>query len=170
MLTVASLSLLAIWLAISVLAQFDSAPTRAIKRHDLFSLLPRWSFFAPRPGVYDYHLLYRDLRSDGTLGAWREIPLADERTIGGALWNPEKRCRKALSDTVRSLNELLRSGPKPSLALTMPYLTILNYVTSRGHEPQTTATQFLILRTDGFMTGGDPRLVFQSDLHRTTHS
>ena len=165
--TLASLSLLAVWLVVSVLAQFDLSAARVLKGHDVFSLLPRWSFFAPRPGTFDYHLLYRDLLSDGTFAPWREIPLADERTIGGALWNPEKRCRKALSDTVRSLTQLLKSaGNKSSLALSIPYLTTLNYVGSRDHDLQATATQFMILRTDGFLAAGDPRLVFQSDLHR----
>lgn len=164
--TVASLSLLALWLGVSILAQFDVAPARALKGHDVFSLLPRWSFFAPRPGTFDYHLLYRDLLPDGTFGAWQEIPLADERTFGGALWNPEKRCRKALSDTVRSLTQLLKPGRKPALALSIPYLTTLNYVAARTHDPRAAATQFMILRTDGFLADTEPRLIFQSDLHR----
>jgi hypothetical protein len=163
--TVVSLSLLTAWLGVSILAQFDIAAAHVTKDHDAFSLLPRWSFFAPHPGTFDYHLWYRDLLSNNTFAAWREVLPAGKRTIGSALWNPEKRCYKALSDTVDSLVQLRKSDPKPSLTLTMPYLTILNYVASRHHDPQATATQFMILRTEGFLADSKPRLVFRSGWH-----
>jgi hypothetical protein len=164
MLTVISLLLLAAWLVASILAQFDSAAMRVARDHDAFSLLPRWGFFA-RPGFFDNHLMYRDLLPDSSLAAWREILPSDKRTLDKALWNPEKRYRKALSDMIDLLIQLRKADPQQSLASTIPYLTILNYVISQHHDPQATATQFMIVRTGGFLTDSRPRLVFRSDWH-----
>ncbi|HEX6903344.1 MAG TPA: hypothetical protein VF789_26745 [Thermoanaerobaculia bacterium] len=162
--TAASLALLAIWFGLSILAQFDNTASRAARSRDAFSLLPRWTFFA-HPGFSDYHLMYRDLLPDNSLAAWREILPADKRTLGKALWNPDKRCRKALFDTVDLLIQLRKKDPQQPLASTMPYLTILNYVISQRHAPQATSTQFMVVRTGGFLTDSKPRLIFRSDWH-----
>lgn len=165
--TAASLTLLAIWFGFSILAQFNTAAARAARDHDAFSLLPRWAFFA-RPGFFDKHLMYRNQLPDNSFAAWREILPVEKRTLVKALWNPAKRCRKSLTDAIDSLIQLRKTDPQQSLVLTMPYLTILNYVTSQPHDPRATAAQFMVVRTGGFLAGGKPRLVFKSDWHGIT--
>ncbi len=164
MLTAASLALLAVWFGLSILAQFDIAASRIVRGHDAFSLLPRWTFFV-RPGLSDRHFMYRDQLPDSSYSAWREILPEDERTLGKALWNPAKRCRKSLGDTIESLLKTRQTDPQRPLAPTMPYLTILNYILSLPHDPQSAATQFMVVRTGGFLTDSKPRLVFKSDWH-----
>ncbi len=128
---------------------------------------PRWTFFA-RPGFLDNHLVYRDQLPDNSFASWREILPEDKRTLGKALWNPAKRCRKSLTDTVELLIQIRKADPQAALAVTMPYLTILNYVVSLPHAPQAAATQFMVVRTGGFLADGKPRLVFKSDWHTLT--
>ena len=162
--TIVVIVILAAWLLVSIVSQFDAVPW--IKQRDVFSLIPRWSFFAPRPGTFDYHLLYRDFLAENQYSQWQEIPLADERSLHGAIWNPDKRGKKALSDTVRSLTRLQQTSRPAALPLSIPYLTALNYVSAQRHEAGATATQFMIVRTDGFVDEGQPRLIFRSELHR----
>jgi hypothetical protein len=162
--TAVSLALLAIWFGFSILAQFDSPAARLARDHDAFSLLPRWTFFAS-PGFSDSHLVYRDQLPDNSFSAWREILPEDKRTLGKALWNPAKRCRKSITDTVDLLIQIRKTDPQQALAPTMPYLTILNYVIALPHDPQAPATQFMVVRTSGFLTDSKPRLVFKSDWH-----
>lgn len=162
MLTVVSLALLAALFGLSILAQLNGAATRAVKRYDVFSLLPRWTFFA-RPGSFDNHLMYRDLLPDDSFTSWREILPPEKRTLGKALWNPDQRCRKALADAIDLLVQLRKKDPQQPVDLMMPYQALLGYVASQPHDPQATATQFRILRTSGFLTDDKPRLVFRSD-------
>ena len=63
---------LSLWFALSVLNQYRrGALIRPVKRRDAFSLIPTWTFFAPRPGVTDFNILYRDRARDGAFGPWR---------------------------------------------------------------------------------------------------
>lgn len=160
------IAILAAWLLVSALAQLDAPLVRPLKARDVLSLIPRWSFFAPRPGTSDYHLLFRDHAPDGSRAEWSEIPLADRRTLWGALWNPEKRNRKALSDAVRALTQLARESPPGALQLTVPYLATLNYVSALRRARPAGRTEFMILRTEGFLSDADPQFVFLSRVHR----
>jgi hypothetical protein len=163
--TVVSLVLLAAWFGGSILSQFNHPLIRAARERDALSLLPRWTFFG-RPGFSDSHLMYRDRLPDGSVGAWREILPADERTLGKALWNPPKRCRKALTDTIDFLIQLRKTDPQQPFDQTTPYLTILNYVLAQPHAPGATATQLMVVRTHGFVTDRKPSLVFRTDWHK----
>jgi hypothetical protein len=162
--TAASLTLLAIWFGGSILAQLDNRVAIAARRRDVFSLLPRWTFFAG-PNFFDVHLMCRDRLPDDSLSTWQEILPADRRTLVMAIWNPEKRCRKAIFDTVDSLLQLRGADPQQSLAQTTPYRTILNYVLSQPHDSRATATQFMVVRTRGFLTDSKPGLILRSDWH-----
>jgi hypothetical protein len=112
--------------------------------------------------------MYRDRLPDSSFSPWREILPEDRRTLGKALWNPQKRCRKSLGDTIDLLLQIRKADPQRALALTMPYRTILNYVISQPHDPQSSATQFMVVRTGGFFADSKPRLVFKSDWHEVT--
>lgn len=164
--TVFALALLLLWLLLSAVCQVKHPLVAVIRRRDVCSLIPNWSFFAPRPGTNDYHLLFRDCDVAGACRSWQEIPLADARTLWGAVWNPQKRNKKALSDTVRSLLQISRGPLHGSVYLTIPYLATLNYISSLPHARSSVATQFMIMQSDGFISAQDPQLVFISNVHR----
>lgn len=69
---------------------------------------PNWNFFAPYPGKWDYHLLYRDKRGDGSLTEWRETNELTEtphRFKWG--WNPQMFRMKALVDFNQGLTKVV---------------------------------------------------------------
>lgn len=159
------IALLALWWIVAALYQLKLGFMQVLRGRDALSLIPNWSFFAPRPGTHDYHLLFRDASPTGELQRWREIPLADPRTLSGAIWNPSKRCKKALSDTVRALVQLSRDGRVKAVPLSIPYIATLNYVSSVPREGPYAATQFMILQSGGFISTEDPQLIFMSNFH-----
>src|SRR4051812_48659631 len=129
-LTTAVIIVLSVWLGLSGLGQFDAPFITRIRARDHFSLMPRWTFFAPRPGVTDYHLLYQLFPDDWPNG-WHEEHLADPRTVWGAIWNPLKRNKKALCDSVRSLGQQSKELDPSSLwqvQFSVPYLAALSYL------------------------------------------
>jgi len=136
--------LLILWLVCSVILQFNPPWFSLTERYDLFMLLPRWTFFAPRPGMSDYHLLYRDHMEDGSLDPWIEIPITEERKPFSFIWNPEKKSKKILSDVVAAL---LQSGIRDgaALMLSLPYLILLNVVVHHGEIRVGVRRQFVLV-------------------------
>lgn len=163
--TVIAICLFAVWLLLSALYQLKVKRVEALRARDTFSLIPNWSFFAPRPGTVDYHLLFRDCDAAGKLARWHELPLADPRTVRGAVWNPQKRNKKALSDAVRGLASMSRTYGSQSIHISIPYIATLNYISSLPRKSVARATQFMILQSDGYFSKQDPQLVFISRVH-----
>ena len=95
---------LAAWLGLCIATQFPQAVFQGVRKWDVFRLLPRWSFFAPRPLTSDYHFLYRDSLSDGTHTDWTEVHFSPPRmALLASCWNPEKRQSKAFCDLVSDI-------------------------------------------------------------------
>jgi hypothetical protein len=157
-----------VWGAATIANQFHSWCPMWIKAVDVFGLIPIWTFFAPNPGVTDYYLLYRDRLPDGSLDNWRKVELKpSENGFRVALWNPMKRKQKALSDMTGALIRLAKHRKSERLIVTVPYLLILNFITSRPHSLGTTGTQFMVLEHSGF--SGEPersRVLMMSGIHR----
>jgi hypothetical protein len=109
--------------------------------------------------------LFRDSDHAEAWSRWREIPLANKRTLWGAIWNPEKRKTKALSDVVRGLVRLAQDKGLKDFSLTLPYLAILNYVSSIHRSTPCVQTQFMILKSEGFFADQDPQFLFMSNAH-----
>src|SRR5205809_5017290 len=120
--------ILAAWLAATVALQLPRT-RRWLQERDVCALLPEYRFFAPRPAEGDLHLLFRDTYADGTVGRWTEICRLKPLRLSHALWNPDKRERKALFDCVVLLLRLRPPQPR-ALAVTTPYLLLLNHVSS----------------------------------------
>lgn len=156
------------WCAATIANQFHSWCPRWLRAVDVFGLIPIWTFFAPNPGMTDYYLLYRDRLPDESFDNWRKVELKGcENGVRLALWNPAKRRHKALSDLVASLARLASRGPGQALVLSVPYILILNFITTRPHSLGTTGTQFMILEHGGF--SGEPersRVLVMSGVHR----
>jgi hypothetical protein len=166
MTTIACAALFALWLLVTAVCQLQGRIPDALRRLDVFSLIPRWTFFAPNPGVLDYHLLVRDRHVDGSLSAFREVRLGARRSLLGALWNPDKRNQKMLSDAVHSLPILRQELSEKGMKTTLPYIAILNRVCAGQPPPLTVARQFAIVATGGSSPITEPHVLFLSELHR----
>ncbi len=158
---------LGFWLLASAICQFNILRLeKFFRRMDYFSLLPRWSFFAPNPGVTDYHLLYRDKDQEDECGRWTEYAIASKRTLIGAVWNPKKRAKKALSDTVqtmiRSSNKLEPSQYKTSIC----YIALVNFIASLPRQSESKSTQFMIMESYGHYPTKGPKMLFRSEFHK----
>jgi hypothetical protein len=165
---IAVVILYVVWVGATIANQFHSRCPAWIRGLDVFGLIPVWTFFAPNPGMTDYYLLYRDRLPDGSLDNWRKVELKPwENGFRVALWNPTKRKQKALSDMVGGLIRLAKHRERKGLIVTVPYLLILNFITSRPHSLGTNGTQFMVLEHGGF--AGDPersRVLVMSGIHR----
>jgi hypothetical protein len=92
-----------IWFVLSVANQFNNPIWSRIGRWDRFALLPRWTFFAPKPGTKDTRIVFRDIAENGALGGWRELDLYQDPGHLSWIWNPNKFAVKSLSDVCQTL-------------------------------------------------------------------
>ncbi len=164
----AAILLFAAWLAISIVCQLSRKAENWLRDRDLFSLIPRWNFFAPNPSMQDFHLLYRDRYPDGSVGRWSEPPRMKPNPIVSAFWNPGRRYNKALFDVTQHLlraSETLASSPL-RLQLTLPYVVLLNYVSGFPRWDGAIETQFLLMTSYGRQSPDKPTPVFVSALHQ----
>lgn len=138
-------ALLAAWLLAATICQVQSPLERRIRSFDYAGLIPYWSFFAPQPGVWDYRLVYRDRLADGSITRWTEIEILDPRRPWHALWNPRRREKKAFHDLVTQLMRESRDTRPEGLILTVPYLMLLNWVSSLPRPSSASGTQFAIV-------------------------
>ncbi len=153
------------WLLLSVVCQVPCRLTRRIRAYDLAGLIPVWPFFAPVPGTCDYYLLYRDELADGSLGNWREILLCDDRRSWHVIWNPGKREKKALFDLTTALLQEAKPDAIEAIQLSVPYLSILTYISSLPRSYPASSTQFLLMMTDERRIGVIPEPIFTSAIH-----
>lgn len=137
--------------------RFETNPSLILR------IIPRWNFFAPRPGTVDYHLLYRDVLEGGTVGPWRECKdFESTRTIASAIWHPGKRAKKTLSDVAVGFILLGNQAPEV-VKLSMPHLLLLSYVTALPRSPLSTAVQYVIIETSA--AEPKPNVLFLSGMH-----
>lgn len=167
-LSVVVVACLALWLAISVLAQVRGSLVRRLKRHDYCALIPAWSFFAPNPGMSDYHLYFRDRLASGALSFWRELPIEREPSVLRAVWNPQKRDAKAFVDYVGELRSLARDYPLRNLQLTLAYQAVCNRVCAEPTSFAAESRQFAIVESHGYYDAEAPALTVLSNFHRLT--
>lgn len=163
-----------VWLLASVANQFRWTWWEPIARRDPLALLPRWTFFAPRPGRHDLHILIRDW-SGGTPGPWRELERRPARPWLRAVWNPDRFARKAVIDTGNALVRAAAHGnadPPSYVQVQSPYLDILGWVSTAplatsdavdgAHE---ISRQFALVRTQTVRPGRRLDVVFVSFEH-----
>lgn len=159
------------WLGLSVAGQkLFRTPGRRSAWDRLYLLIPDWRFFAPHPGIHDYHLLYRDELGDGSLTPWREITSVEQRKPTHALWHPHRRVEKCVFDISKELTKFLEEchnddRPVESVQVSVPYLTLLAHVTEQPHEENAVRTQFLVSTSGGYDEHDEPRAVFLSAPH-----
>jgi hypothetical protein len=159
---------LAAWLALTILNQFHRGRLiRPIKRRDVFALIPTWTFFAPRPGITDYNVLYRDRSKDGDCSHWRELDAIRSRaSVCRVLWNPDKRVRKGTSDMCNAVLRVARRSAGKRLLINLAYISLLHLVCLKPRTPLSHERQFLIARSTGYGAPRDPTVLFISGFHR----
>jgi hypothetical protein len=132
---------------------------------DVLGLIPKWHFFAPTPGIRNLYLLYRDKYPTGEIGNWTMLHDMDcFRSPWSFIWNPTKRLRKTLFDAIVALvsEDVTNERNRLLVKLSIPYLLILNHVSSIPRNTGALATQFLIMENYADERSNH---VFCSDLH-----
>lgn len=75
---------------------------------EFVQFIPVYSFFAPKPGDNDFHLLYRDRLEDGSITRWEEIEkLTTFPTKTHWLWNPTMYNAKTVFDHAQNLLKIV---------------------------------------------------------------
>lgn len=154
-----------IWFLAICVHQLPITAARQLTTWDPIGLLPVWRFFAPMPGNFDFHLLYRDQLADGTITPWTEYRPLLSRSPWSFIWNPDKRQRKALLDLAQELVRFQREQSREQLLLSVPYLVLLNFVSELPRPEPRQGTQFAIMVSRGAAHDEEPQLLFLSSLH-----
>ena len=144
-------SIVILWLVITLLAQHRHFQP-FINAFNALHIIPRWTFFAPNPGVRDYHLVIRDRCSDGRLASWKSVPVYSPRPKFGYFWNPQKRSSKILNDAVQAIKLLLKRENIgiAGIPFTVPYLLLLYYAAHAvPPEPDAMEFQIAIIESSG---------------------
>jgi hypothetical protein len=158
------------WFALSVAAQFSDDVHARVPRLSSLGLVPSWTFFAPRPGVDDVHLLYRDRREDGSIGVPAYVPTIEDRRWHHGFWNPGKYGNKVFTDLTSALRAQLRLVRQDDLdlrviMLSTPYLVMVHLVMAMPRPPDAVARQFLLANTTSLRADPRREIVFVSEFH-----
>jgi hypothetical protein len=160
--------ILVVWFIASVINQFEWKWWTPVRALDCFSVLPRWTFFAPRPGTNDVRVVYRDVLEGGVSAAWRELPTAPYRSVVVRMfWNPEKLDNKAVFDLVQMMGmeiEAFKSHPRAAL-ISVPYLQLLDPIMQLPRPVGAVARQFALVTTRGHEAPREPTILMVSPAH-----
>jgi hypothetical protein len=167
--TIAVGAFLALWFGASLLHQAPPRWWMRLKQFDRLRLVPRWTFFAPRPGRHDQHLVYRDILN-GVAGDWQEIWSGDFRPGRRWLFNPTRFRQKALFDLINRLraakSEFARYGlDARAVQLSAGYLALLAWVAAQPAPLRPCLRQFAIATTAGHGIQRTLQLLYLSELH-----
>lgn len=167
--TIAVGAFFAAWFAATVLHQSPPRWWMRVKKFDTLRLVPRWTFFAPRPGRHDQHLVYRDIVG-GVAGDWLEIEAGDFHPVRRWLFNPTRFRQKALFDLVNRLKaargEFARHGlDARAVQLSAGYMALLAWVAAQPARTRPCLRQFALATTAGHGSGRTLKLLYVSEPH-----
>lgn len=147
------------------IAQFRGTFSNHIRSYDIFSLIPSWSFFAPNPGTVDYNIVCKIKTLDNEVKFKYIETIVQRNNLLYSIWNPHKRKQKAIVDVVQAFARLPPNS-SGNLPITMPYLILLNYLTSFFTDaPDGSQLQFLIYESQGIESSLNQKVIFVSDFH-----
>lgn len=159
----------AVWFLATAITQFkEKKLAQKIKSLDYFGMIPLWTFFAPNPGVNDYHLLFREEDGEKRHSEWKEIEINENRKISTCIWNPSKRGKKVLSDVIQNIIPLIgKYKDKPqTIIFSLPYMLILGAVMREQCLLDSSGSkQFVLTATNGYGSNADPSLILLSEFH-----
>jgi hypothetical protein len=140
-----------------------------VHRHDWFSLLPGWRFFAPTPGTHDYHVLYRTMDRARRPSRWRGLDLIVGRSPRQLVWYPARRREKAVFDLVSELLVVLDRGfevitRKPAYRLLEAHVTARIRAEDAAGDAagEVAGYQIALVRSAGYDPGEQPSLIMVS--------
>jgi hypothetical protein len=178
MLASALAAILVIWFLLSALNQINPISTR-LGPYDPLGLLPRWTFFAPHPGIYDYHLLYRECDSSETqlgniqmveaakhlIGPWVQVPDVCPGSTR-VMWNPQRRVTKTITDIVAGLTMIRLAYPElgDGIQYTSYYWLLLHLI-QRESRRAAQRRQFAVIQSHGFPPERTSAVFFISNFH-----
>lgn len=160
-----------LWFVLSIIVQFAGVNRKLdrvldpVRSADRFSLLPAWTFFAPRPGQTDIHLLYRDFFSPDRASPWHEAMAEGSLRPCDPVWSPSKRSRKVLVDLTQGLMEKASGDTIGRFRLAGEYICILNYVVHLDSTPFSSHRQFALAESKGALRRTELSAMFVSDVH-----
>lgn len=167
-----------LWLIFTVVWQFEKVRkhSKFLRKINTFNMLPIWTFFAPNPGMYDTHVLYRDKLKDSKLTEWQEIDVVTYRKFFHFLWNPNKRKNKLVIDAISEVKSIKNNGVEGKvedaillnqIKFSKGYMLLLNLVfsTKKTHKASV-SRQFIVL--DSTNIGSERNLIplFYSPFHK----
>jgi hypothetical protein len=160
----------AAWFALSVAAHLRSKVRERFPRLEALGLVPHWNFFAPRPGVHDIHLLFRDVAPDGSTGGLAYVPMIGPRRWYHVLWHPDKYRSKVVSDISASIQAVCREAHESEsdprvVMLTQSYLLALHLAMRMPREEPAQARQFVLARRRALDEEAEQQIVFLSEYH-----
>jgi len=138
------------WIALTALNHLPVV-SKWLGRLDVGRVLPKWSFFAPNPGMHDYILAFRTFSVEGGSSNWRNTELRDCRPRWASIWNPHRRESKALNDIVQTIRRNLDGDfDEKTIPLSTAYLMVLAYVNNQAAiVPGAQRIQFVLLQSTG---------------------
>jgi hypothetical protein len=164
------ISLLICWFIFSVANQHPMARRWIPSAIRSLFMLPSLSLFAPEPIDVDYHLLWRDIATNGTVDSWRELNMNSVSPLR-ALWNPSGRDFSALIQVTSQLSLLANASESACrtgqhvILVSLPYLFLLNAVAAQPRSTGAADRQFMIVETRGFGADRQLRLGMLSEIH-----
>lgn len=157
---------IAFWGLFSIVYQFKINPLQKLPK-EFTVLLSRWSFFAPNPGTYEFHLLFRSKEVSGKINDWKKIGTTENRHLSNAIWHPEKRAKKLIIGSIRTLAaSQFENVEDISCQKNMGYLHLLSFIMSFPHQKDEISRQFLVIKKDTYQSPKDLELVIQSKFHK----
>jgi hypothetical protein len=152
------LALLGVWFLISIPNQLTNRYGAWVSRFDPFGFVPKWTFFAPIPGTFDYRLIYRDLLADGTPGEWQEVDWCVKRRWTHVLWHPRRLTTKLIMDSISGLGQVVAHMAKEGIDIernpqgmivSTPYVLLLNLVMAMPRQnAESVARQMAVFQHD----------------------
>jgi hypothetical protein len=160
----------AAWFVLSVVVHLRDGIRAHLLRFEVWGVIPRWNFFAPRPGVHDVHLLFRDVDHDGEAGDLAYVPMIGPRRWYHVVWHPDKYRAKVVSDIAATLQEVSRhthesDGDPRLLMFTQSYVLALHLTMQMPREPAARARQFVLARHRAFRGEAEHQVLFFSNFH-----
>lgn len=153
-------------LASTVYMQIPGNGFGRIRERDVFSLIPSWRFFAPRPATSDYHLFSRAIDDSGGATEWVDVHPAEERRFRHLLWYPEHRVQKGVFDIMSELLSVFRSVDGVSVATQPSYQLLERYillvVAAHPTLREYPSWQFCIATSAGYDDSILPSVLFMS--------
>lgn len=146
-----------LWILLTIFWQFDyiRKTSALIRKLNTFNILPIWTFFAPNPGMYDTHLLFRDKLENGDITNWKEVDVVQKRKLYHFIWNPLKRKNKLIIDAISEVKTIKNSESQYAtdkavldnqIKFSKGYLLLLNIAfNSKKLNSNSKSRQFIVL-------------------------